>query len=513
MNHNLDQITNPYLPRYEYIPDGEPYVFGDRVYVYGSHDKFNGDVYCELDYVCWSAPVDDLGNWRYEGIIYKKKQDPYNESLQGNLYAPDMTVGPDGRYYLFYSLSSRSNVAVAVCDEPAGKFEFYGYVHYKDGTLLGDREGDEHQFDPGVLTQGERTYLYTGFCEAFNPGKHGAMMTVLDKDMLTVLEEPVFVAPSEYYARGTAYEGHAFFEAPSIRVINNKYYFIYSSFVNHELCYAVADTPAGPFEYGGVIVSNADIGIDTYKDADMPSVPYANNHGSVVEIAGEWYIFYHRHTNAHNYSRQGCLEKISIKADGSIPQVEITSCGGVGPFRGSGTYPSYLACNLYVEGLRPEDVHSLSEGGDRFMLVPWTGWLPDVFPKITQDHSDIMPDEYAKIARPNVTDDNSGLDMDIHSFIKNMKNGATAGFKYFELKGLKKIAIRTKGYGRGCIEIYAAKKDELKERKLIGSIKVASTNAYKRDECEVSAEDGIYALYFKFVGESNLNFLDFELIV
>ena len=24
--------------------------------------------FCMGDYVCWSAPVDDLGNWRYEGV-------------------------------------------------------------------------------------------------------------------------------------------------------------------------------------------------------------------------------------------------------------------------------------------------------------------------------------------------------------------------------------------------------------------------------------------------------------
>ena len=64
------QAYNPYLPSYEYVPDGEPYVFGDRLYVYGSHDKFNGDTFCVNDYVCWSASVDDLGDWRFEGIIF-----------------------------------------------------------------------------------------------------------------------------------------------------------------------------------------------------------------------------------------------------------------------------------------------------------------------------------------------------------------------------------------------------------------------------------------------------------
>ena len=94
------QAFNPYLPSWEYIPDGEPYVFGDRVYVYGSHDVYNGYVFCMGDYVCWSAPVDDLGDWQYEGVIYPRDEDPLNKDGKMCLYAPDVTVGPDGRYYL-----------------------------------------------------------------------------------------------------------------------------------------------------------------------------------------------------------------------------------------------------------------------------------------------------------------------------------------------------------------------------------------------------------------------------
>ena len=66
------QAFNPYLPSWEYIPDGEPYVFNGRVYVYGSHDFYNGYVFCMGDYVCWSAPVDDLSDWRFEGEIYNR---------------------------------------------------------------------------------------------------------------------------------------------------------------------------------------------------------------------------------------------------------------------------------------------------------------------------------------------------------------------------------------------------------------------------------------------------------
>ena len=68
---------NPYLPMWEYIPDAEPYVFEDpdhpgrqRVYIYGSHDSMVSE-YCGRELVTWSAPVDSLDRWRYEGVIFE----------------------------------------------------------------------------------------------------------------------------------------------------------------------------------------------------------------------------------------------------------------------------------------------------------------------------------------------------------------------------------------------------------------------------------------------------------
>lgn len=81
------QVFNPYLPLDTYIPDGEPHVFGDRVYIYGSHDKEGGDNFCLLDYECWSAPVNDLSDWRCEGIIYQAKQCPHYSEVRQDLYA------------------------------------------------------------------------------------------------------------------------------------------------------------------------------------------------------------------------------------------------------------------------------------------------------------------------------------------------------------------------------------------------------------------------------------------
>ena len=57
------QVYNPFLPLNEYIPDGEPHVWGDRVYHYGSHDKEGGYTFCMQDYVVYSAPVKDLTSY------------------------------------------------------------------------------------------------------------------------------------------------------------------------------------------------------------------------------------------------------------------------------------------------------------------------------------------------------------------------------------------------------------------------------------------------------------------
>ena len=79
---------------------------------------------------------------------------------------------------------------------------------------------------------------------------------------------------------------------------------IYSSVKSHDLCYAVSESPVKGFRYGGIIVSIGDIVIVEEEQA----VNYlSNTHGGLVEIEGQWDVFYHRHTNRHRNSRQ-CAE-------------------------------------------------------------------------------------------------------------------------------------------------------------------------------------------------------------
>lgn len=458
------QGFNPYMPSWEYVPDGEPHVFGDRVYVYGSHDYWNGWVFCLGDYVCYSAPVDDLTSWRYEGVIYPRVgEDPCNEDGRMVLYAPDVTQGPDGRYYIYYVYDKVGFVSVAVCDTPAGKYKFYGYVHYKDGTRLGDRKGDEPQFDPAVITEGDTTYLYTGFCGNHMKDRHGAMATVLDKDMLTIKEEPVFIVPGDEYSKGSCFENHAFFEAPSIRKFNGLYYFVYSSEVMHELCYATSKNPTKDFVYGGVVVSNCDKGISTYKPADMPAAYGANNHGGIEFINGDYYIFYHRHTNGTWYSRQGCSEKIKINPDGSIPQVEITSCGlNGGPLKAEGEYPAYIVCNMFT------DEPSMYIAGDKY-------------PRVVQDGGD--------------GDENIG-------YIANISKRSNFGFKYFDFTPIagKEITftIEVRGYSYGEYEIKTAW-----DGPVLGKIKIESENVWRPYSTKVTFPAGTHALFLTYTGGGN----------
>ena len=132
-----------------------------------------------------------------------------------------------------------------------------------------------------------------------------------------------------------------------MRKFNGTYYFIYSSLNSHELCYATSDNPTEGFEFGGVLVSNGDIGLPGITDVKNARNCTGNTHGSLIEINGSYYVFYHRHSNRKQSSRQACAERIRFE-NGKFYQAEMTSCGlNDGPLRGKGNYPSYIACNVY----------------------------------------------------------------------------------------------------------------------------------------------------------------------
>lgn len=472
------QAMNPYLPSWEYVPDAEPYVFGDRVYIFGSHDRFGGPLFCMNDYVCWSAPVNDLADWRYEGVIFRKRQDPALPIRC--LYAPDVCQGPDGRFYLYYAYDFLGIMGVAVADRPQGPYDFLGHVRFADGHKWGRKNAEPFPFDPGIFVDDDgRVYLYSGF---YTPvpriAMHfkrltfeGGVVMELKQDMVTIKSGPKLLFPK---AGEGAFAGHAFFEASSMRKIDGKYYFIYSSEHNHELCYAVGDRPDGGFVYGGTLVDIGDCGLD--GRTEETAVNYmGNTHGSIVQIKGQWYVFYHRQTNRHSFSRQACAEPLRFE-HGRFEQAEVTSCGlNGGPLRGEGTYEARIACNLWAKGGRVGRYDVGKPGRD----------LAE-HPYFTQTGRDRMENG--------------------DQYIANMRDGAVAGYKYFALRGLAGISVSVRG-SAGVMDVAT---DPAFEH-ILAAIPVEQSPVYRTYRAQAAAPDQTAALYFRYRGDGAIDFGAFTL--
>ena len=530
------QAFNPFLPLNEYIPDGEPHVFGDRVYHYGSHDREGGWTFCMDDYVVYSAPIDDLADWRCEGVSYRAEQDPdYSEYKY--MYAPDVVCGNDGRYYLYYCMAGEYGyggysrpISVAVSDKPAGPFEYLGHVKYPDGSVMMKYVC----FDPAVMNDNGTIRLYYGTqydyeerddfdtnpeyleietgmfgktreqileyrkhpesCPSGNPNDkdsiNGAVMAVLEDDMLTVKEAPHHIIP--YKVKGTSFEAHPFFEGSSMRKVGDTYYFIYSSWQNHELCYATSKYPDRDFVFRGTVVSNGDVGYNGRTVKEKTNMT-GTTHGSIIEINGQWYVFYHRLTHKSDYSRQACAEKISIDKDGSVKQVEVTSCGlNSGPLEAKSgcRYPAVIACNL-TNGHMPHGSNSVYQA------------------------------EF-----PNVT--NIGEDR----FIAEIEDGTLIGYKYFNFENVNTVSVtarietaENKVVYNGPIRIdercVSDDKDEVRTEKhadtapvleiyleengeKVGEISIGNSAEWTEYRSDVKIPDGVHALYFVYHGSEKI---------
>ena len=415
-------VTNPYLPSWEYVPDGEPHVFGDRLYLFGSHDRFGGKVYCENDYVLWSAPVEDLSDWHCYGIIYRREQDPHCKGKDSHMWAPDVTKGPDGRFYMYYGTDFDNRIGVAVASTPEGPYSFYGEVRYSDGTRYGGRPGELLRFDPGVLADDDgKIWLYTGFCPTdpwfqtiakknnVTIAAAGSQVAELGEDMLTIKTEPVFLLPGKDNAVGTGFEGHEFYEASSMRKFDGKYYAIYSSFLSHELAWAVSDYPNKGFRFGGTLHSNGNI----LAPGQRPTYFWGNNHGSVEKVGENYYVFGHRQTNCHECSRQGVAERLNFE-NGRFCPAEMTSQGLYGkPLPMDVTYEAGIACVLYGKQGAVKTTQT-----NRFS-----------YPYITQDGTD-------RENNPN-------------QHVANIRNGTVIGYRYFDLSGAESVTVTLRGLAHG----------------------------------------------------------------
>ncbi|SFO82464.1 family 43 glycosylhydrolase [Prevotella sp. tf2-5] len=432
----LTTVGNPYLPLWEHIPDGEPYVFEDpdqpgklRVYIYGSHDSRITD-YCGREQVVWSASVDSLNNWRYDGEILvvnkNAKGDILNEdSLADVLFAPDVTLVTDKNgkktYYLYPNdQHGGRNGLVAKSDRPDGPFEVCNWSkenpNATDGVL---------QFDPGVFVDDDgKVYGYWGF-------GHSMAAELDPATMATVMPGTKVVDGmiSGYKEPGK----FRFFEASSIRKVKDKYVFIYSRFTeegefglpttNYTLAYAYSDKPLGPWTYGGTIIDGRAREKDEQGNVIASANVSGNTHGSICEINGQWYVFYHRQSGLNEFARQAMVAPITVKVEeGPGGKVEISE-------------GEYTSEGFALNGLDPFERHSAG------ICCWYTG------PKVAIHEWPNNTFYGSYVAASYGTDDKFEKPYDLRNntnFVVNNTDGSIVGYKYFNfdaVNGRKDVSL------------------------------------------------------------------------
>jgi len=307
---------NPIIPEARYNSDPQARTWTDKdgrptLYVYGSRDE-SKTFYCSHFYdVLYTH---DMKTWQIRedsfASVGKDDQVPYNEEF---LYAPDC-IEKDGKYWLFYSQGGNKDVeGVAVSDDPTGPF--------KDGRPV----KDANQIDPSVFIDDDgQAWLFWGQfaakCAKLNPDMRSIDPSTIRDSVITEAE-------------------HHFHEGIQAFKRNGIYYLVFADISRRGmptcLGYATADHVTGPYTYRGVIVDNH--GCDPYV---------WNNHGSVGELGGQWYVFYHRSTNGTEMLRKSCVEPISFNADGTIDEVPMTTSGAAGPLDPFQVTEGWRTCGL-----------------------------------------------------------------------------------------------------------------------------------------------------------------------
>lgn len=420
--------VNPYLPLWEHIPDGEPYLFDDpdvpgkkRVYIYGSHDMLR-TMYCGTDLVVWSASPDSLDTWRYDGVIFESRTDRDGKPLRADgsgdvLYAPDVAVKtmPDGKkmYYLYPNNQAGGRNGMVACSErPDGPFRVINWSKEKadstDGVL---------RFDPAVFVDDDgRVYGYWGF--------GNSMAAELDPSTMATVKPGTDVVENLIpgYKQDEVFR---FYEASSMRKIDDKYVLVYSRWTadgewglpqsNYTLAYAYSDSPLGPYTYGGTIIDGRGRDTDADGNAIATSTPNGNTHGSILKIGDRWWVFYHRQSGTDEYARQAMVAPIEVSVTPgpggrvSISEAEYTSEGfdtdGLDPLR---RYPAAIASHITGPTPAYQKYPEMVYSGSHFKSV------------YVDDHA--VADPY-----------NDSINV---SPVVNNTDGSTLGYKYFNFDRL-----------------------------------------------------------------------------
>ena len=425
------------------------------------------------------------------------KGEPFTpDSLADVLYAPDVTLvtAADGTktYYLYPNdQNGGRNGLIAKSNRPDGPFEVCNWSkddpNKADGVLA---------FDPAVFVDDDgRIYGYWGFERSYAAELDPETMATV-KPGTQMVEDMI----SGRYQEGV----FSFFEASSIRKIKDKYVFIYSRFTkdgefglpvsNYTLAYAYSDKPLGPWTYGGTIIDARGREINEQGDTIASATIDGNTHGSICEINGRWYVFYHRQTGTNEYARQAMVAPITVKVEeGEGGKVEISE----GEYNSEG---------FDIEGLNPLERHSAG-------IACWyTGPTPAIHEWPNYRFSGSYVPETRFSGEP-FKENPYDLSYNTNPVVNNT-DGSIVGYKYFNftpLQGKKDVqlllTIIPEGV-KGTIEVMADRPWASQRGLTLGKIEV-DTDIPMLEPIElaiplpgISGLTGKHALFFKFSSDT-----------
>ncbi len=494
----LDYAVNPYLPTYELMPDNEMHVFWSkndsewRVYTTGSHDSSTERAWCGDDVVCWSAPVYDLSDWRYEGVLRDGGwyfASDFDYDLQTDrviLFAfPFFTNEDDHRLWVNGTSDPGAYFDTPLCEEGIPTID------------------DTMQFDPAIYIEDDGS-IYVVYDETTDDVKH-CQLTKLNADR-TAVEWSTAITMDDGGYNPNNYEANTFdyIEEYGVYVIQYSYEDPSQSGY-YPLAYIYTsdeDLQNATWHWGGIIGDNGgfyqkNLETGAVENTGEASYSWDNNHGGLVKINGEWYLSNHRHTAVHA-CRQGFLEKVNMSyTDGvlTIEPTEYTSSIG-NSIDAYETWQAAIACYI-----TPAKSYSEKDADENYVAP--VCYIESL--KGDENNGGFVYDdpEYAAHRTP----------------IVGIENGVTVGFKYLNFGdaetnvSLSLLVSREDDYVDGTADIYIDAPSAEKGGTKIGSVSITSADieaagvsATGTDGVEWSlltaemteAVSGVHGVYFVF---------------
>ena len=324
-NNALSQqpISQP-LVSHIYTADPSAHYFKGRIYIYPSHDYEAG------------VPEDDLGSHfamrdyhvfsmkklggkvKDHGVALDIKDVPWAGK---QMWAPDAAY-KNGMYYLYFPVKDKNGVfrmGVATSKKPAGPFTAEPQPiegsYSIDPCMFEDSDGQFYMYFGGIWG-GQLQHWPNNQHQPTNPLKKGNETAYLPRVAKMSADMKSFAEPVREVKivdeKGNLFlesnNDKRFFEAAWLHKYNGKYYFSYSTGDTHNICYAVGDNPYGPFTYKGIV---------------LKPVKGWTNHHSIVEVKGQWLLFYHDvQLSGKTHLRNIKVTTLQHNPDGSIQTVE-----------------------------------------------------------------------------------------------------------------------------------------------------------------------------------------------